>query len=479
MEKTNKMKWYHYLGFALGESSYTFQNTMIASYMVLYFTTAVGVSALAVGTMTLICRVVDAFTDIGFGMIADRTKKNRFGKFKPWYLGSLIPTAVAFVFVFGVPGSIGTGSAMAVLFMYIIYILYGSIFATVNFQWLSAQTAVCTDDPHEKRTMTTWRQWSAAATGVLISYFGINLILRFGNGDMTNRRGYMITAIIVSAITLVFAIIAAITSKERATQRMWAQQTEGVTADNPAEKLTIKDEFRVFKGNKLLWGALLINVFMFMMATATTTLTSYYYTYYQGNPAMIATVMTTATIVGAIFNTVVGPILSQKLKRNALYFISGGAMLVCWILTWASRGNIPVLIVGQCIFQSFLQLFNAIIFRSMPDAIDWGEWKYGINAPGIVTAFISFCQKLGLGISTYVVTLALTLVGYQEGALEQTAAAKTGISIIYPLLPIIFIFLTLIGFFLINSVKESELIQMRKDLNEKRGISFDEKNAIV
>ena len=478
--KSNKMRWWHYAGYACGEASYTIQNSFIASYMVMYFTTAVGVSALAVGTMTLICRIIDAFTDVGFGMLADRTKKNRFGRFKPWYMGSLIPTAVAFVFVFAVPGSIGTGSAMAVLFMYIIYILYGSVFATINFQWLSAQTAVCTDDPKEKRTMTTWRQWAAAVAGVIISYLGINLILKYSNYDMTNRTGYMITAIIVSAITLVLAIISCIFSKERSTLGAWgALEDQSKAAEAPVKKLTIKEEFGTLKGNKLLWGALLINVFTFMMATSTTTLTSYYYTYTVGQPAVIATVMTLACIVGSIANTIIGPILSQKLSRNALYFISGGAMIVCWIITWLSRGNITVLTIGQCIFQSFIQLFNAIIFRSIPDAVDWAEWKYGVSTPGIVSSLVSFAQKIGMGVATFIVTAALTLVGYQEGISVQTDAARLGIYYLYPILPVVFILLTLIGFALVNSVKKDELILMRKELNEKRGLEFDEKNAIV
>ena len=96
MENTNKMKWYHHLGYALGEMSYTIENTFIASYMVLYFTTTIGIPALTIGTLTLVCRIIDAFTDLGFGMLADRTKKNKMGKFKPWYVGSLILTAISF-----------------------------------------------------------------------------------------------------------------------------------------------------------------------------------------------------------------------------------------------------------------------------------------------------------------------------------------------------------------------------------------------
>ena len=477
MENTNKMKWYHHLGYALGEMSYTIENTFIASYMVLYFTTTIGIPALTIGTLTLVCRIIDAFTDLGFGMLADRTKKNKMGKFKPWYVGSLIPTAISFVLVFTVPGGIGTGSAAAVLWAYIMYILFGSIFATVNYQWLSAQTAVCTDDPKEKRTMITWRHIAMAVAGIVISYTGINLILAFSGGNLMERKGFMWTAIIIAGISLILGIYSAVTSKERSVLNQWAQ--DSVTTDNPAQKLKLKDEFKIFKGNKMLWGALLINMFNFMLATATTTLTSYFYTYYVGNPIVIATVMTIATFAGSAFNIIVGPILTQKLGRNALYFISGAIVIICWVVTFLAMKNVTVLTIAQCFFQAGIILFSNIIFRSIPDAVDWGEWKYGVRAPGMVSASISFFQKLGMGVSTFLVTAALTWVGYKEGALEQTAEAAAGIRLIYPLIPTIFVILSLIGFFVINSVKKDELIQMRKDLDEKRGRQFDEKNAIV
>ena len=315
-----------------------------------------------------------------------------------------------------------------------------------------------------------------AVAGIVISYMGINLVLGIG-GSIMERKGFMWTAVIIAGLCLILGIYSAITSKERSVLNQWSQ--DSVTPDNPAAKLSIKEEFKVFKGNKMLWGALLINLFNFMLATATTTLTSYFYTYYVGNPIVIATVMTIASIAGSAFNIVVGPILTQKLGRNALYFISGAIVVICWIVTFLAMKNITVLTIAQCFFQAGIILFSNIIFRSIPDAVDWGEWKYGVRAPGMVSASISFFQKLGMGVSTFLVTAALTWVGYKEGALEQTVQAAEGIRVIYPLIPTIFVLLSLIGFFVLNSVKKDELIQMRKDLDEKRGREFDEKNAIV
>ena len=43
-----------------------------------------GVSAGVVGIVMMAARIVDAFTDITMGQIADRRKPTRDGKFRPW-----------------------------------------------------------------------------------------------------------------------------------------------------------------------------------------------------------------------------------------------------------------------------------------------------------------------------------------------------------------------------------------------------------
>lgn len=193
---------------------------------------------------------------------------------------------------------------------------------------------------------------------------------------------------------------------------------------------------------------------------------------------MISMVMTIACVVGTVFNTVVGPVLSQKLRREPLYLISGAGIIICYILTYFCMGDIVLLCIGQCIFQCSIQLFNAIVFRTIPDAIDWGEWKHGIYAPGIVSAAISFIQKIGMGLATFIVTFALTLSRFDASVMQQTEFTREGIRLAYSVMPIAAILISLIGFFLIYSVKKSERLQMRKDICEKREIPFDEKTAL-
>ena len=49
-----------------------------------YCTDVLGVSAGVVDIVMMAARIVDAFTDITMGQIADRRKPTRDGKFRPW-----------------------------------------------------------------------------------------------------------------------------------------------------------------------------------------------------------------------------------------------------------------------------------------------------------------------------------------------------------------------------------------------------------
>lgn len=513
--KLGKMSVFEYIGYCCGEMGYTMQNTIIASYMVMYFTNAVGIAPLVIGTMTLVCRIVDAFTDVGFGMLADRTN-TKLGKFRPWYLGSIIPCSIAFVLVFFVPDGIGTGSAMAVLWMYIMYILWGSVFATINYTWLNAQPAVATADPLERRNMSTWRQWGASLIGVVVSYLGIDMIIKFNipkmmaaaggppmgaggppagmdmaaggppadmaaaGGEMMGamaaspmsfRYGYMMMGLIVGGISLVLMIIAGIACKERVK-----------AAKDEQASVPFKTGIKVIKGNKLLWGALLMNVTMFFMATYTTGMTGYFYENYYGDPSAIGGIMAAGGIIGLVFNTLVTPILNKKLRSEKIHIIAVAGIIVAFAIIFFSPKNRILYIIGWGVFQSMIQLANAMFFRTLPDAIDWGEWKHGIYAPGVVSSFTSFVQKIGMGIASFLLTAVLALIGYDEtlavsGQL-QSAATVEGIHVAYFVGPCVIVLLTFIGYFIIRSVSKSEIIQMRKDLAEKRGVEFDEKTAL-
>lgn len=61
------------LGYMFGDFGNDFFFMLTSSYLMIYYTNVLGVSAATVGTLFLVSRCVDAFTDIGMGRICTTT----------------------------------------------------------------------------------------------------------------------------------------------------------------------------------------------------------------------------------------------------------------------------------------------------------------------------------------------------------------------------------------------------------------------
>lgn len=90
------------LGYLFGDFGNDF--TFILSTMLLmkFYTDVMNVSALVVGNIMMIARIVDAFTDVAMGRICDKSKITPVGKFKPWIMRMCVPVDAGFAAYSGV-----------------------------------------------------------------------------------------------------------------------------------------------------------------------------------------------------------------------------------------------------------------------------------------------------------------------------------------------------------------------------------------
>ena len=61
-------------GYMMGDVANDFMFIFASSYLMVFYTKVLGVSAALVGTLFMVSRVIDAFTDIGLGVIVDSVK---------------------------------------------------------------------------------------------------------------------------------------------------------------------------------------------------------------------------------------------------------------------------------------------------------------------------------------------------------------------------------------------------------------------
>ena len=140
------------VGYALGDIATNFFFQSMILYQTRFYTDTVGLSAVAVGTMFLVLRLGDALLDPMIGALADRTQ-TRWGKFRPWILGTAVPFGVVFWLVYVTPDFGPTGK---LVYAYITYSLVMMLYSANNTPY-SALMGVMTPDASERSSIASYR----------------------------------------------------------------------------------------------------------------------------------------------------------------------------------------------------------------------------------------------------------------------------------------------------------------------------------
>ena len=140
------------VGYALGDTASNFYWAVFSTYLFIFYTDIFGIPAAAVGTMMLVTRLIDAFTDPMMGALADRTQ-TRFGKFRPYLLWGIIPIAAAGVLTFTVPD---VDDSQKLIYAYATYIFMMLAYTFINVPY-GALLGVMTANTQQRTTLTSFR----------------------------------------------------------------------------------------------------------------------------------------------------------------------------------------------------------------------------------------------------------------------------------------------------------------------------------
>ena len=126
-----------------------------------------GVSAAVVGTMMMAARLLDAFTDVTMGQIADRSRGNKKGKFAPWLLRMCGPVAVS-SFLMYASWFAEMPMTFKIIWMFFTYLLWGSVFYTaINIPYGSMASAISAE-PKDRTALSNWRTIGATLAATVI-----------------------------------------------------------------------------------------------------------------------------------------------------------------------------------------------------------------------------------------------------------------------------------------------------------------------
>ena len=133
------------IGYMFGDFGNDFTFIFASSFLMVFYTKVLGISGGMVGTLFLVARFVDAFTDVTMGRIVDAAPPARDGKFRCWIRRMCGPVALSSFLMYQ------TAMAQAsmpwkIVYMYVTYLLWGSIFYTsINIPYGSMASAITTE----------------------------------------------------------------------------------------------------------------------------------------------------------------------------------------------------------------------------------------------------------------------------------------------------------------------------------------------
>ncbi|MGA8047633.1 MAG: glycoside-pentoside-hexuronide (GPH):cation symporter [Dermatophilaceae bacterium] len=405
----------NYLGYAAGDFANNLTFSMAGMFLILYYTNVVGIGAAVVGTMFLVVRFFDAITDLLVGRFVDTRRPGRLGKFRPLILIFALPLLLSSMAIYSAkqffPDISGTA---AVVYMYVTYILMGSVFYTlVNIPYGSMAPSM-TQVPTERGKLATFRMYGAM-TGLLFLAFLVGPQLRgiANDPDILQQRLFTITAsfVVIGAALYAFLIFS----------------TREQVARSP-EPVSMKQSFATLRKNKpllLLSGSAVLYL---SGMTALTTLGSYIAIYVQQDAQFIA--WNTLAQVGALL--VVGPLVPSIVRSVgkktgyvslALITVAGAAVLAFAPLSTAPWwGLVAFFIMGLGING-----VNTFMWALEADTVEFGEWKTGARTEGTTYAVFSFTRKMGQAVGGFIGGIALTIAGFSAARASGGEAQAAGV----------------------------------------------------
>ena len=447
------------VGYMLGNVANDFTFIFASLYLQVFYTDVLGINAGLVGTMFLISRIVDAFTDTAMGRICDKTKATQNGKFRPWLLRACGPVALA-SFLMYQTFTVNSPMTVRIIYMFVTYLLWGSIcYTAINIPY-GSMASVMSNEPDDRAALSTFRGVGSMIpqilVGVVVPMF-LYTTLEDGT-KVANATAFPVVALITSLLAVACYIIC------------YFMCTERVNITEEGKSVSFKDTLKALAGNRALIGISLVFICYLGAQMLNQTINNYIFKDYFGN-TMGLSVMNAAGFAPALILAPCAVPLARKFGKKELGIFASimgtvafGALFIMrttnmWLYT-------VVNIVGLLGFG----LFNLIIWAFVSDVIDDQEVRSGKRDDGTIYAVCSFSRKLGQAIASALGGWSLGWIGYMEGSLTgQTESVKNGIYNIATLVPMLLYLIVGICLFVIYPLSKKKVAENTAILKEKRG----------
>lgn len=409
------------IGYGLGDMASNFYLGFFALFLLYYYTDVYGLAPAAVGTMLLVSKLVDAISDPGMGLIADRTD-SRWGKYRPYLLWVALPYGLLGFAIFFGPDFSDTGK---LVYAYATYIAVMLAFTAINVPY-SALLAVISPLESERIKATTYRFIFAAGGGLLVAAFATPLKNWLGGGN--DVLGFRLTMALFAVLSVVMFWITFATTRER------------IAPEHHTS--SVRDDFGALLKNAS-WVALAFACILLVVGLVARFASIIFYVKYymmdDGKSVFLifdrTALVSSAGLAGQLFGTLFTPALSSRFNKHhlvmAMSLLHAALLVFCYTIPpdyfWTIVG---VHFVGIATFGVTITL----LFAMFTDCAEYGEWKTGKRSSGLVVSASMFSLKFGSAVGGALPGFILAGFGFVANEV-QSPAAISGIRLMFNIIP--------------------------------------------
>lgn len=427
--------------FAYGIGGFFINLVAIGDQFGLYFLTNIAlIPAGTVGTIMLLTTFFDAVNDPVIGNMADQCN-TKIGKYRPFMICGGILMVITMTLRFSCPNMDRGWGAI----YYLIVLMGFSIgFSACCIPW-QALMSVASRDYTDRNVLLTVRSISGALVAALIGVVVLPVVDFFGGGAQGWQRFVMIACLLGFVCLLIC-------------QHGMRHVDYKDSIATPPKKPLLHNMLGLTK-NKPVMCVALAAAFAAMVQTLGGVCSMHYYQYVLEDVDVLSKVSAFSLPIGIVCPLAL-PFILQKVDKKHLLLIGFTISLIKPIVIAILGEEITsqIAIVMILISRIGISFFGSAIFAWIPECVDWTTWKEGVSSAALISATVTFFQKVGRAAGQGIAGMCLGIAGFQAelGVSERALAEIIRINGVYQIIGL-FIAVIPILMFPISRTKGDEI----------------------
>ncbi|HRK62745.1 MAG TPA: MFS transporter [Terricaulis sp.] len=416
---TPPLTWRTKLLYGLGTAATGIKTRALVSFLMIYYNQALGLSPASVSAIIMIATMVDAFIDPIIGSVSDNFR-SRWGRRHPFMYIAIIPTTIAFYFIWAPPGGMDAGQLFYFLLVCLIVV---RVFDTFFELPAMALTPELTSNYNERTTLMSMRKGFEMVAGLLMALAGYQFFMREdegGGGGLINPEGYVAFGATAAVLIFITMTASAVGTHDRIP---YLKQLPERKID---PFVLIKEMVGTLSNRTFLIIALAGMLYATCLGVRQALEIYFFLYFWELSQAQIAA-LTVISVPGSLLGVTLAPFVSRWVGKRKGTLVCWAPALIINIAPIVLRllGLMPgndsewvfyILMAENFAVQTLLITAAVLVPSMIADVVEDSEVKTGRRAEGLLFSADNLFRKLVSGVGVFVSGLVLTLSHFPDKA---------------------------------------------------------------